>query len=159
MIQPPGIALNWNIPICFFLCASTSDRVKIRTGLSDGEAVAWSHTVSTIQCHVHMLQWVYPHSQLSCDDSKTHRAFGAKREIQPRYCICWLYVKLGGLKYFHFGYLRSPEPQVWYFRSKCGAGSSRLCLRFLKIRDGSTFEICFRIKGHSASVAWVWKDL
>ncbi len=69
MTQPPRIALKWNRPICFFLCANMSDRVKIRTGLSDSEAVAWSHTVSTIPCHVHMLEWVYPHFQLSCDDS------------------------------------------------------------------------------------------
>lgn len=67
--QPPGIALNWNIPICFFPCANMSDWVKMRTDLSDSEAVVWSHTVSTIQCHVHMLGWVYPHFQLSCDGS------------------------------------------------------------------------------------------
>lgn len=77
--QAPGIVLNWNIPICFFLCANMSDWFKIWTGLSDSEAAAWSHTVWTIQCHVHMLGWIQPHFQLSCDDShKNTKGFQRK---------------------------------------------------------------------------------
>ena len=79
--QPPGMALNWNIPICFFLCANLSDQVKIWTGLSGGEAAVWSHTVSDIQCHVHMFKWLYPNFQLSCDDSNKKTGFRGKREI------------------------------------------------------------------------------
>lgn len=65
-----GTAFSWNVPICFSLCASTSDRVKIWMDLSDSEAVAWSYIVGIIQCHVHMLILISPHFRLNCNRLK-----------------------------------------------------------------------------------------
>lgn len=80
---------GWNVPICFFLCASTSARVKVWMDLSDGEAMAWSYIVWIIQCHVHMLGYIYPHFQPNCNRSyKTLRGIRAEHEIQARFCIC-----------------------------------------------------------------------
>lgn len=75
VIRPPGIVLNWNIPICFCLCASASNWVKIRTGLSDSEALAWFPTVSQLSS-VTFTCWnlIRPYFQLSCDDVHKHTA-------------------------------------------------------------------------------------
>lgn len=75
VIRPPGIVLNWNIPICFCLCASASNWVKILTGLSDGEALAWFPTVSQLSS-VTFTCWnlIHPYFQLSWDDISKHIA-------------------------------------------------------------------------------------